>query len=121
EHEQALVVGTSAWYAWLTTASTFAFSSDAGSFTARKERAGNQCGGWYWKAYRTHRGKLSSLYLGKSEALTLARLQTVAQALVMVSVPVSATGPDGNSASTETALNVSSQRQRDPLNALLST
>src|SRR5437764_13677606 len=34
---------------------------------------------WYWKAYRTRRGKLSSRYLGKSETVTLARLQTVAQ------------------------------------------
>jgi len=47
ESEQVLIVETPAWYAWLTTASTFAFSSDAGSFTARKERASNQSGGWY--------------------------------------------------------------------------
>src|SRR5262249_8324355 len=43
--------------------------------------ASNQRGGWYWKAYRTQHGKLSSLYLGKTEALTLARLQAVARAL----------------------------------------
>src|SRR5690348_17249425 len=42
DHEQALSVGTAAWYAWLTTASTFAFTSAGGSFTARKERASNQ-------------------------------------------------------------------------------
>jgi len=121
EYEQALVVGTPAWYAWLTTASTFAFSSGAGSFTARKERAGNQRGGWYWKAYRTYRGKLSSLYLGKSEALTPARLQTVAQALVVASVAASASGPDEAVVSEETARNVSSQGTRDPLTPLLST
>src|SRR5229473_3535364 len=86
EYEQALIVGTPAWYAWLATASTFAFSSDAGSFTARKERASNQRGGWYWKAYRTHRGKLSSRYLGKSETLSLERLHAVAQALTSLSV-----------------------------------
>jgi LuxR family maltose regulon positive regulatory protein len=81
EQEQMLLVETPAWYAWLETASTFAFTSEAGTFTARKERAGNQRGGWYWKAYRTQQGKLTSLYLGKAKTVTLARLQAVAQAL----------------------------------------
>jgi LuxR family transcriptional regulator, maltose regulon positive regulatory protein len=81
EQEQVLVVETPAWYAWLETTSTFAFESSAGAFTARKERAGNQRGGWYWKAYRKQDGKLTSRYLGKAETLTLARLQAVAQAL----------------------------------------
>ncbi len=81
EQEQVLLVETPAWYAWLETASTFAFTSEAGTFTARKERAGNQRGGWYWKAYRTQHGKLTSLYLGKAEALTLERLNVVVQAL----------------------------------------
>ncbi|HEV2580759.1 MAG TPA: hypothetical protein VGT44_07885, partial [Ktedonobacteraceae bacterium] len=79
--EQALLVETPAWYAWLESASSFAFTSQAGTFTARKERAGNLRGGWYWKAYRTRRGRLTSHYLGKPETITLARLQTVAQAL----------------------------------------
>jgi hypothetical protein len=81
QNEHVLVVGTSAWYNWLTTATTFAFIGDSGTFTARKERAGNRRGGWYWKAYRTQHSKHSSLYLGKSEALTLERLHAVAQAL----------------------------------------
>jgi hypothetical protein len=81
DHEQVLVVETPTWFAWLATASTFAFTSTTGTFTARKERASNQRGGWYWKAYRTQHGKLSSLYLGKAEALTLERLNAVAQAL----------------------------------------
>jgi LuxR family transcriptional regulator, maltose regulon positive regulatory protein len=85
DHEQVLAVETPAWFAWLATASTFAFTSDTGTFTARKERAGNQRGGWYWKAYRTQHGKHSSLYLGKAEALTLERLNAVAQALAQTS------------------------------------
>src|SRR5438045_7581252 len=84
-HKQVLVVGAPAWFAWLETATTFAFTSDTGTFTARKERAGNQRGGWYWKAYRTQHGKHSSLYLGKTEALTLERLNAVAQALAQAS------------------------------------
>jgi len=62
-------------------ASTFSFVSETGSLTARREQAGHKRGGWYWKAYRKQHGKLSSRYLGKSETVTLARLQAVAQAL----------------------------------------
>jgi len=76
-----VLVGTPAWYAWLATASTFAFTGEGGTFTARKERAGNKRGGWYWKAYRTQHGTLSSSYLGKSEALTLTRLNAAARML----------------------------------------
>src|SRR3989454_810213 len=79
--EQVLTVDTAAWFAWLEAASTFSFVSEAGSFTARREQAGHKRGGWYWKAYRKQHGKLSSRYLGKSETIKLARLQTVAQAL----------------------------------------
>src|SRR5256886_6181185 len=79
--EQELIVDTAAWFAWLETASTFSFGSSEGLFTARREQAGHKRGGWYWKAYRKQHGKLSSRYLGKSETVTLARLQTVAQAL----------------------------------------
>jgi LuxR family maltose regulon positive regulatory protein len=103
EHEQVLVVGTPSWYAWLETASTFAFTSEAGSFTARKERAGNQRGGWYWKAYRMQQGKLSSRYLGKSETLSLHRLQAAAQALSRSSV------------SDRKAVRPATLTQRDPL------
>ncbi|MFL5658243.1 MAG: tetratricopeptide repeat protein [Ktedonobacteraceae bacterium] len=73
-----LKVGSPEWYSWLATVTTFAFSSDSGSFTARKERVGNARGGWYWKAYRKREGRLYRAYLGKSEDLTLARLNTVA-------------------------------------------
>src|SRR5712691_8299947 len=79
--EQVLTVDTAAWFAWLETASTFSFVSETGSFTARREQAGHKRGGWYWKAYRKQHGKLSSRYLGKSKAVTLERLQAVAQAL----------------------------------------
>src|SRR5881409_4418027 len=89
--ERVLTVGTAAWFAWLETASTFSFVSDVGTFTARKERASTQRGGWYWKAYRKRHSKLSSRYLGKSETVTLARLQGVAQALADVHVE---TAPD---------------------------
>jgi len=75
------MVGTPEWYTWLNAVSTFAFSSEYGSFTARKEPAGNRRGGEYWKAYRTLEGKLHRAYLGKSEALTPERLNEVALVL----------------------------------------
>src|SRR5713226_2093902 len=83
--EHVLLVGTPEWYAWLATVTTFAFTSDSGSFTARKEQVGNNRGGWYWKAYRKRGGILYRSYLGKSEELTLVRLNTVAQMLALQS------------------------------------
>ncbi len=71
--DYTLAVGTPTWYTWLTTASTFTFTSEYGAFTAHKERSGNRRGGWYWKAYRKQGGKLHRAYLGKSEHLTLER------------------------------------------------
>src|SRR5260370_31303743 len=81
EHESMLTVGTPEWYAWLAQAEAFAFTSPSGTFTARKEQAGNRRGGWYWKAYRKGGGKLSSAYLGKSERVTIERLRAVATKL----------------------------------------
>jgi hypothetical protein len=79
--QQTITVGTPDWYTWLNTVSTLAFSSEHGSFTARKEQPGNRRGGEYWKAYRMQRRKLRRAYLGKSETLTLERLNEVAAAL----------------------------------------
>lgn len=73
-----LVVGTPDWYAWLDTATSFAFRSTQGSFTARKERAGNKRGNSYWKAYVRRDGRLLHAYLGKTETLTVEHLRTVA-------------------------------------------
>jgi predicted ATPase/DNA-binding CsgD family transcriptional regulator len=75
---QVILLDTPQWQAWLERATTFTFRSTSGTFTARKERSGNQRGGWYWKAYRKREGKLVSAYLGKPEALTRERLHTVA-------------------------------------------
>ncbi len=116
DQEGVLTIGTVAWFAWLETASTFSFVSDVGTFTARKERASTRRGGWYWKAYRKQHGKLSSRYLGKSETLTLARLQAVAQDLAAGSVGASP------SRAGEADLPLAPlQTQRDPLHSLLAT
>jgi LuxR family maltose regulon positive regulatory protein len=119
DQEHLLLVETPAWYAWLEATSTFAFTSQAGTFTARKERAGNQRGGWYWKAYRTQHGKLTSLYLGKAETLTLARLQAVAQALADALVE---TAPDTDADEARPSVQAATPGLRsDALTPLLST
>jgi LuxR family transcriptional regulator, maltose regulon positive regulatory protein len=79
-------VGTPAWFAWLEHATTFVFTSAAGHFTARKERQAR--GGAYWKAYRTSRGTLHRVYLGKAQDLTLDRLAHAAATLAAASAPV---------------------------------
>src|SRR5215211_6244246 len=80
-----ITVDTAAWFAWLEHATTFAFSSPAGHFTARKERQAR--GGGYWKAYRTFHGTLHRAYLGKAQDLTLDRLNRAAMTLAAASAP----------------------------------
>jgi predicted ATPase/DNA-binding CsgD family transcriptional regulator len=80
-HEETIIVESAEWYRWLDTVSVFAFKSPRGSFTARKEQAGNRRGGWYWRAYRKRSGTLYRAYLGKSEELTLATMHAIASQL----------------------------------------
>src|SRR5262249_24470289 len=74
-----ITVDTAAWFTWLEQATTFAFTSPSGRFTARKERQAR--GGGYWKAYRTSHGTLHRVYLGKAQDLTLDRLNRAAATL----------------------------------------
>jgi len=80
-HPAQIAVNSPGWYAWLASASTFTFRSEAGSFTTHKEQAGNRRGKPYWRAYCTRKGKLHRAYLGPSEELTFERLQSVAATL----------------------------------------
>src|SRR5215469_2902442 len=64
-------IGTPAWYSWLEQHHSFTFETPRTTFTERKEQ---RPGGRYWYAYRRIRGKLHSFYLGKTEELTLERL-----------------------------------------------
>src|SRR6266700_3398746 len=119
EQEHILTVGTAAWFAWLENAATFSFVSPLGSFTARHERSGHQRGGRYWKAYRKQHGKLSSRYLGKSETLTLERLQAAAQALA--ALPVEASHGRATPAAPPTASSGAGSTHSAPSNPLLTT
>ncbi len=100
EQVAQVVVGSPEWENWLETASSFTFDSPNGSFTARRERAGNQRGRAYWRAYRWRGGKVHRAYLGQSEHLTLEQLQTVAT--VLTSSQASGDLPTGVELSPET-------------------
>ena len=76
-----VLLDTPSWYTWLETATRFTFICEEGTFTAHKAGAGNRRGGWYWRAYRRKRGRLSRCYLGVSTNLTLAKLREVARRL----------------------------------------
>src|SRR5688572_31967869 len=80
-----ITVDTPAWFAWLEHATSFAFTSPSGRFTARKEQQAR--GGGYWKAYRTSHGTLHRAYLGKAQDLTLDRLNRAAVTLAAASAP----------------------------------
>lgn len=114
DEEQRLTVGTAAWYSWLETASTFSFANEVGTFTARCEQAGHKRGGRYWKAYRKQQGKLSSLYLGKSDTLTLERLNTAAQELADASGRAEAAGQSSSDLTTNHTDGAEKQPQNLP-------
>jgi hypothetical protein len=76
------LVGSPAWFTWLSTATTFFFESPAGTFTAHLER--RQRGGLYWIAYRRLNRRLTRSHLGKSDQLTFDRLL---QAAIQLSSP----------------------------------
>ena len=76
------------WFAWLEAPTTSSFSYALfnrqqgyidGFMTVRKER--RQRGTAYWSAYRRAGARVRKVYLGRSAALTQARLAAVATAL----------------------------------------
>lgn len=78
-----------AWRAWLEAPPAARFTYPlhdrragdiAGFMTVRKE--GRRRGGWYWTAYRRAGGRLRKIYLGRAAAVTHARLEAIAQALL---------------------------------------
>ncbi len=76
ETHAGVPVGSTEWYSWLTQHRSFRFEHPSTPYTARREQ---RPGGWYWYASRRTEGTLHTLYLGRSEDLTLERLEAVAQ------------------------------------------
>jgi ATP/maltotriose-dependent transcriptional regulator MalT len=69
-----------AWLAWLGSVSSFAFHSPGGSLNVYLERRPR--GGVYWYAYHTSGGRTRKCYLGRTENLSLARLEETARTLL---------------------------------------
>lgn len=75
----AIRVGTAAWHEWLASARKFAFRDDNGRFVARSQMRRNKA---YWYAERRLSGRLAKTYLGRSEELTLEKLQAASRTLI---------------------------------------
>jgi hypothetical protein len=65
---------------------TWRFEGENGSFTAvPKGKSGRS---YYWNAQRRMGGRLKSIYLGKSEDLSLARLEQIAGRLAQMEMKI---------------------------------
>ena len=78
-----------AWPAWLADAQHTAFRviTPHGRYTARRERR-NRSGHWYWYGSRRHGGRLTKVYLGTTEDLTVDRLLEVGRKLAALQPPL---------------------------------
>ena len=86
----SLRLDSPAWFAWLEepTATRFAYpiydptrGYSTGVMTVRKER--RQRGGSYWTVYRRCGGRVRKVYLGRTPAVTNARLRAIAWAFLV--------------------------------------
>lgn len=77
-------VGSRKWFEWLSSDSvaSFRFQSQIGSYTARKEKRES---GDYWYAYKKIEGKLRSTYIGRTDELTLGKLEEIVKKLYVSS------------------------------------
>ena len=76
------VVGSPAWFVWLTHGVSFYYEAPQTSFTARREPRRH---GYFWYAFRRTNGQLHKRYLGRDADLTAQHLSTVAHALAALS------------------------------------
>lgn len=82
QQQLALTLDSEEWYTWLSGLSSFRFRGSTGKYTARKESRAR--GSAYWIAYRKASKKLHKLYIGKSEELSIAKLEQVAGELAVL-------------------------------------
>jgi len=71
--------GSPAWFAWLTTCSSFRFVGKSGRLTAHREL--HNVSRAVWRAHRSIRNHTYNVHLGKTESLTIAALEQAAAAL----------------------------------------
>ncbi len=72
--EPPIPVGSTLWFQWLASAKKFSFKRSKGGYIAQCEIRRNKP---YWYAYKRQEGKLHKAYLGKTEEITLEKLQQV--------------------------------------------
>lgn len=79
--EHTIEVESPEWYAWLQAVETqsFRWQGEQGAMTVRREL---KRGRPYWYAYHKRRGKLLKAYVGKSEELSLSKLEATASCLL---------------------------------------
>jgi len=75
-------VNTPAWFLWLQTATSFSYPLGRPTFYSLTLRQEKRRHGLYWYAYLKTDSKLHNAYAGRSEALSTARLDQVAQKLL---------------------------------------
>lgn len=78
----AIQVDTPAWFGWLHTTTSFSYALGAPTYyslTLRKEKRRHHC---YWYAYLKSGNKLHNAYVGRTAALSAARLDQVAHSLL---------------------------------------
>lgn len=74
-------VGSSAWFTWLEQVQAFCYQPPRATdrMTVRREKRRHQ---FYWYAYLKDSSKLHNMYVGKTESLTVDRLNTVFEQLL---------------------------------------
>src|SRR5256885_575854 len=79
-NEALLQAGSAAWFAWLATHTSFSFQGRYGSLHLQKETRPREKEG-YWYAYRRQGKRMVKHYVGRSAALSMARLEAGARML----------------------------------------
>ncbi|WP_274532193.1 LuxR C-terminal-related transcriptional regulator [Ktedonobacter racemifer] len=79
----------SAFARWLDEHAAFAFEGQAGSISVLKEARSRGSG--YWYAYRTHHRRTRKRYLGRTQTLSLARLEETSRMLLPEQKPARST------------------------------
>ena len=87
EDGDTIAVGSTTWYKWLESHSSFHFDSGDTYFTAYKRMYERNKLKLYWYGSRKIGSRVHNFYLGKSEALTLEKMLEVAGKLAQPSTP----------------------------------
>ncbi len=80
--ETTIQIDTPAWFRWLQTVTSFSYALGAPTYyspTLRKEKRRHD---WYWYAYLKSDRKLHNAYVGRTEVVSAARLDHIAQHLL---------------------------------------